>query len=84
MILLENVSKKFDNKLVIDHISFTVKKGQITGLIGHNGAGKTTIMRLIASILQPSEGNIYIDEGKVSPNSAEMKKKLGIVNIGES
>ena len=84
MIRLENVSKKFNDKFIIDTISFTAKKGQITGLIGHNGAGKTTIMRLIASILQPSSGDIYIDAIKVSPHSREIKQRLGVLFGGDA
>jgi len=54
------LTKKFGNKLAVDHVDMHVKKGDIYGLIGKNGAGKTTIMRMMLSLCFPSSGEIYM------------------------
>ena len=56
----KQVSKKFPNKLAVDKVSMHVQKGDIYGLIGRNGAGKTTIMKMILGTLFPTEGEIVI------------------------
>ena len=55
-----NLTKKFPNKLAVDHINMHVEKGDIYGLIGRNGAGKTTAMKMILGTLFPSEGEITL------------------------
>src|SRR5487761_1076737 len=61
---LETVSKSFrtGGRVVqaLDHVSITVRRGIVTGLIGPDGAGKTTLMRLIAGLLSPDEGQIHV------------------------
>lgn len=58
---VKNIRKKFDDKLVLDNISFELKKGEITGLVGRNGSGKTTILKIMSRILDPSSGTIAIN-----------------------
>lgn len=55
-----NLTKKFPNKLAVDHVNIHVAKGDIYGLIGKNGAGKTTTMRMILGTLFPTEGQILL------------------------
>lgn len=55
-----NLTKKFKSFIAVDHVSINVPKGSIYGLIGKNGAGKTTIMKIISGMLQPTEGNFQI------------------------
>ena len=64
-ILLEmkNITKKFEENIVVDDISFQVKENSIVGLIGVNGSGKSTIMKLIANLYKPTSGTI-IYKGK--------------------
>lgn len=62
MLKIENLSKKLENKLVIDHIGFSLHTGQIVGLVGRNGVGKTTLFRLLAGEYLPDSGNISSDE----------------------
>ena len=57
-VLLENVSKYFGTQLVVDGLSFRVPTGSLFGLIGPNGSGKTTTMRMILRIYQPNEGRV--------------------------
>ena len=56
----ENLSKKFPNKLAVDKVNIHVQKGDIYGLIGRNGAGKTTAMKMILGTLFPTEGEIVL------------------------
>ena len=59
-IVVENLSKSFNQKKVIDNLSFIVKKGEVFGLLGHNGAGKSTTIDLILGLKQPDSGNTSI------------------------
>jgi len=57
---VENLTKSFDSKKVLDNISFCVKKDEVFGLLGPNGAGKTTMIRVILDILKPDAGEVKI------------------------
>ncbi|MFL2801325.1 MAG: ABC transporter ATP-binding protein [Paracoccaceae bacterium] len=61
MLLLKNIYKKFGGLLAVNGTSFTVEKGTIKGLIGPNGAGKTTLFNIIAGMIAPSSGQIFLD-----------------------
>jgi ABC-2 type transport system ATP-binding protein len=61
MITLKDVSKKFDNTQVLDKINLNIPENKIIGLLGANGSGKTTIIKLITGLLKPSEGEILIN-----------------------
>ncbi|MBR3199448.1 MAG: ABC transporter ATP-binding protein [Bacilli bacterium] len=74
MIELKNVSKKFGNHTAVNDVSFKIEKGEVVGFLGQNGAGKTTIMKLITGILAPNEGEIIINDEKISNKS---KKLIG-------
>ena len=60
IINLQNVRKVFDNNEVIKNCNMSVKKGSIYGFLGRNGAGKTTVLKLIAGLLQPTSGTIKV------------------------
>ena len=81
-IKVENLSKVFDRKLVVNDISFTTKQGQIVGFLGPNGAGKTTTMRMITGFLKPSNGNVYINDIDILTNPVEAKKQFGYLPEG--
>ncbi|HHT57739.1 ABC transporter ATP-binding protein [Herbinix luporum] len=75
IIRFNNVVKKFDDKTVLDDISFSIDQGDIFGYLGPNGAGKTTTIRMMLGILQPNEGNIVMCN--MNSNSAKLRKKIG-------
>lgn len=81
-IKVENLSKVFDRKLVVNDISFITKQGQIVGFLGPNGAGKTTTMRMITGFLKPSNGNVYINDIDILTNPVEAKKQFGYLAEG--
>lgn len=58
MLLLQQVTKRFDRKMAVDEVSLTLDKGEIVGLLGPNGAGKTTLIRMINQIIHPDKGTI--------------------------
>ena len=61
---VKNFQIGFNNKVVIKDLSFEVKKGEIFGLLGSNGSGKTTTMRTLLGFYQPTKGEILVD-GKI-------------------
>jgi sodium transport system ATP-binding protein len=71
------LQKKFGSRSVIKNISFTANDGEITGLLGVNGAGKTTVLRMIAGVLTPSAGDAEINGLSVRRNSSEAQAALG-------
>ncbi len=75
MIKALNVVKKFDDILAVDNVSATIKNGNVFGLIGTNGAGKSTFLRMASGILKPDSGSIKIDDKEVFDN-IEVKKKF--------
>lgn len=83
MIAIENVSKRFRDKLAVNGVSFTARAGEVTGLIGANGSGKTTIMRMIATVYKPSAGNISVCGVDVKKNPAGVRKNIGVLLGGD-
>ena len=61
MIEVENLSKKYGDKLAVDDLSFTVQPGIVTGFLGPNGAGKSTTMRMIAGLDRPTTGQVRVN-----------------------
>ena len=68
MIEAVNLTKKFDDIVAVDHVNATIRDGNVFGLIGTNGAGKSTFLRMAAGVLRPDEGGITIDGMEVFEN----------------
>ncbi len=66
MLELKKVTKEFSSKKAVNKLSFKVENGKIFGLIGRNGAGKSTTFRMILNIIQPTEGDILYDNKKIN------------------
>lgn len=75
MIEIYNVTKTFDNIRAVDTVSVVIRENTVFGLIGTNGAGKSTVLRMISGVLKPDEGTIAVDSMPVYDNT-ETKKKL--------
>jgi len=71
----ENLTKKFGSKVAVDHVSISIKRGAIYGLIGMNGAGKTTIMKMLSGMIRPNEGTF--DYSGLGSNLHESYKRIG-------
>ena len=63
---VKNISKSFDNKKIIDDVSFDIESGKIVGFLGKNGSGKTTILKMINNLLTIDSGEILVDGQKIS------------------
>ena len=57
----DNITKKFGSKVAVDHVNISIERGAIYGLIGMNGAGKTTIMKMLSGMIKPTEGTFSYD-----------------------
>lgn len=79
MIELKEITKKFDNVVVLDNIDLTINKGTAFGLLGSNGAGKSTILRLISGIYNQEGGEITVDGDTVYDN-VKTKRRVFFVN----
>ncbi|MDA1475188.1 ATP-binding cassette domain-containing protein [Bacillus changyiensis] len=77
-IVLNNVSKSFGKKVVLNHVSFKVKKGSIFGLIGPKGAGKSTLTSILATLSLPNEGTVKISDLDIVSEVNEVRKKVGV------
>ncbi|MEX1377071.1 MAG: ABC transporter ATP-binding protein [Eubacteriales bacterium] len=77
MINLKNVSKYYGSNLGISDISFTVEKNEIIGLLGENGAGKTTIMNIATGYISSDEGTVEIDGHDILKEPKKAKAKIG-------
>jgi sulfate/thiosulfate transport system ATP-binding protein len=75
---LRNVSKRFGDVAAVNHISFSVKEGELLGLLGPSGGGKTTVLRMIAGLEMPTEGDILIRGQRVNHVSVQ-KRNIGFV-----
>ena len=58
---IKGLSKSFGNTRAVDQVSFAIQSGEIIGFIGPNGAGKTTTMRIMSTLEQPDDGDVYYD-----------------------
>ena len=77
---VEGLTKVFNRSLVaVDHISFNVEKGEIFGFLGPNGAGKTTTIKMLCTLLLPTEGKAEVDGFDVVKQADEVRKKIGVV-----
>lgn len=75
MIRIENVTKRFDDILALDQVSARIQEGSIFGLVGTNGAGKSTMLRVAAGVLKPESGCVMVDELPVWENP-EAKSRI--------
>ncbi|EAF5667668.1 ATP-binding cassette domain-containing protein [Listeria innocua] len=79
---VDSLSKEIDGKLLLDKITFEVNPGEIVGIVGRNGIGKTTLFRTMMGFYIPDEGDVYLDE-PISKNP-ELKQKIFMLqdNLG--
>ncbi len=79
MIELDHVSKYYGEKKVVDALTFSIKQGELFGLLGPNGAGKTTTIRMMIGLVQPSDGEIVINNLRISQHRKEIHSQIGVV-----
>lgn len=74
-----NLKKRIKGRIIVERISFTVDNGDIIGLIGSNGAGKTTIIKLILGLIKMTEGNVYINGYNIEKDFVKAIEKVGAI-----
>lgn len=79
IIEVKNLVKKYKEITAVDNLTFDVKKGEILGLLGPNGSGKTTTINCILSLLNFSNGSIKVFGKEMTPDSYDIKSKIGVV-----
>ncbi len=77
MISVNSLSKKFNNLLAVDQVSFEVKQGEILGFLGPNGAGKTTTMKMLTCFIPPSSGNAEICGYSILDDPLQVRNQIG-------
>lgn len=77
MIEVQNLVKKYGNRVAVDHLSFTVETGQVYGFLGPNGAGKSSTMNMMTGYLAPTEGTILVDGHSLTDDPTEAKRRIG-------
>ena len=80
IISVKNLEKKFGDFTAVDQISFEVNRGEIFGFLGPNGSGKTTTIRMMLGILQPTEGEINILGASISGSAEGIRRKVGYMS----
>ena len=80
---LTNITKKYDD-FILDNVSFNVPKGNIVGLIGENGAGKSTTLNSILDIIERDSGDVFILDGEKNKISNAIREKIGVVFDGNN
>ena len=79
-LIVEHLVKRYaNNVLAVNDISFKVEKGQLFAFLGINGAGKSTTINIICSILKKNSGKIYVDDYDLDIDSEKIKNEIGIV-----
>ena len=79
MINIKNLTKKFDKIRAVDNVSLNIQEGEVFGLLGQNGAGKTTIIHMLATLLKPTSGTAQINGYDIIKNASKVRKNIGIV-----
>ncbi len=82
MIVVENLTRRFNQLVAVDNLSFTIKAGEIVGFLGPNGAGKSTTMKMLTGFLDPSSGKIKIDGADMPGKAKALQERIGYLPEG--
>ncbi len=77
MIAAKNLTRNYGSVIAVDKVSFTIGDGEIVGLLGHNGAGKTTIMKMLTGFLEPTAGTVTIDGCDIESDRSRAQAHVG-------
>jgi ABC-2 type transport system ATP-binding protein len=80
IIEVNNLTKEFGNFIAVDQVSFSVKKGEIFGFLGANGAGKSTTIRMLCGLLKSSSGSAKVTGFDIDKNSEKVKENIGYMS----
>jgi ABC-2 type transport system ATP-binding protein len=77
MIQVEHLTRRYGDLVAVDDVSFHIDSGEVVGLLGHNGAGKTTIMKMMTGFLEPTSGTIRIDDLTIGRDTRAIQARIG-------
>jgi len=77
MIQLVDVTKRYDDTIVVDRLNVEIDPGEIVGIIGHNGAGKSTTLKMIAGLVEPTSGHVQVMGHDMQKESIKVKGRIG-------
>ena len=80
-VMMTGIAKSFGGVAALEHVDFSVRKGEIHALLGGNGAGKSTILKMLSGVHKPDKGEIYIGGVKLEEHTPEAARRLGIAMI---
>ncbi len=80
VIKAEGLTKKFGNFTAVDSVDFEIRRGEIFGFLGPNGCGKTTTMRMLTALLEPTEGKSWLLGAPANAGAIEMRKRVGFMS----
>lgn len=83
MLKVSGISKSFGSKVAVDNVYFQVERGEVVALLGANGAGKTTIMRIISTLMKPDSGTVTVNGYDIGENPERVRKEIAILFGGE-
>ena len=84
VIEVENLTKKFDSFLAVNHLNFSINEGEVFGLLGPNGAGKTTTVRMLAGLISSTEGSAKVKGYIINNESLKVRETVGILTENPS
>jgi ABC-2 type transport system ATP-binding protein len=80
MLVASRLSRRFDTRIAVEDVSFTLERGEIFALLGPNGAGKTTTLRMLAGLIAPTSGDVTVEGERLSPaNAARLRGRIGFL-----
>lgn len=77
MIKVNSLFRNYGDFKAVDNVSFEINKGEVVGLLGHNGAGKTTIMKMLTGYLEPTSGSIEVDQLQIDADTRAIQARIG-------
>ena len=79
VVKIENLVKRYHELIALDHFNLDIKQGEVFGLLGPNGSGKTTTINCMLSLLKYDKGSVQIFGQEMKPDSYELKSQIGVV-----
>ncbi|MCB9663303.1 MAG: ATP-binding cassette domain-containing protein [Alphaproteobacteria bacterium] len=77
MIAIEKLTRRYGDLVAVRDVSTTIQRGEIVGLLGHNGAGKTTVMKILTGFLDATDGTVTVDGLDVATDRTEVQRRIG-------
>ena len=77
MLRVNQLARRYGSFVAVENVSFSIGRGEIVGLLGHNGAGKTTIMKMVSGYLEPNDGQVEVDGIDLAEDPKRVQQQLG-------